>query len=412
MGLSPVSVKKQYERAAADDLRILVVGAGIAGITAAQLLRRGGRHPVLIEPGADESHPGYMLALMPMVDAALDDLGVRDRYRAASVPLTRYAVHGHTGRLLRVDSMATILARYGDYRGIARGGLIDVLAAEGCDVAFDTTVTALTERPDAAVLSMCTAGVQHTLEFDLVVIADGLHSTTRDLVLGGQAVEEVDTKWGGWVVWATEDADTDLGEEFWGAGFFIGMYPVAAELGIFLGGPRADTADGPASFVADVRRRLKTINPRLDSALTAVVDDPDPYYWSLVDRRAPTWTTGHTVLVGDAAAGFLPTAGIGAGMAMESAWVLGRMLRRADRAGLADLLRAYERTQRPRVEAAQDNSRQLANLMLHRSRTIAVLRDLAMRVMTVQAAIRPIQRLLQNAPDPDAIATREGVYPR
>ena len=409
---SPVNVRKQYERTATDDLRILVVGAGIAGITAAQLLRRGGRHPVLIERGADESHPGYMLALMPMVDAALDDLGVRDRYRAASVSLERYAVHGHTGRLLRVDSMAGILARYGDYRGIARGELIDVLTAEGCEVAFDTTVAALTECPDAAIVSMCTAGVQHTLEFDLVVIADGLHSTTRDLVLAGQAVKEVDTKWGGWAVWAPEDADTDLGEELWGAGFFVGTYPVAGETGVFLGGPRADTADGPASFVAGVRRRLKTVNPRLDSALTAVVDEPGPYYWSLVDRRAPTWTTGHSVLVGDAAAGFLPTAGIGAGMAMESAWVLGRMLRHADRAGLADVLRAYEGTQRPRVEAAQDNSRQLANLMFHRSRSLAVVRDLVMRVMSVQAAIRPIQRLLQNQPDPDAIVAREGVHPR
>ena len=100
------SVEKQYEQTVADDLRVLVVGAGIAGVTAAQLLRRGGRHPVLIERGDRESAPGYMLALMPMVDAALDDIGVREAYRAASVSLERYAVHGHTGRMLRVDSMA------------------------------------------------------------------------------------------------------------------------------------------------------------------------------------------------------------------------------------------------------------------------------------------------------------------
>lgn len=394
--LTPTSVEKQYEQTRADDLRVLVVGAGIAGVTVAQLLRRSRRHPVLIERGDGESAPGYMLALMPMVDAALDDIGVREAYRAASVSLERYAVHGHTGRMLRVDSMASIMARYGDYRGIARGDLLDVLAGDACQVAFETTVTDLVEESGAA--TVCLTGVPNRLDFDLVIVADGIHSTTRDLVLGGRSVELVDTKWGGWVVWAPEDADTDLGEELWGAGCFAAMYPVAGALGVFLGGPRADTAAGPAAFVERMRQGLTSVDPRLERGMKAVAEDANPYYWSLTDCRAPAWTTDHTVLLGDAAAGFLPTAGIGAGMAMESAWVLHRMLRDADSARLAEVLRAYERAQRPRVEAAQDNSRQLAGLMFRRSKILAWARELAMRVVSVERALRPIQRLLQEQP--------------
>ena len=400
---TPTTVEKQYDQAESDDLKVLVVGAGIAGVTAAQLLRRSGRHPVLIERAHAASAAGYMLALMPMVDAAIDDLGVRDSYRAASVSLERYAVHGHTGRKLREDSMGAILARFGDYRGIARGELLEVLSGDGCPVAFGSTVTELRETSDAVEVSSSTAGVSQWLEFDLVIIADGIGSATRELVLGQRSVEIVDTKWGGWVVWAPEDSATDLGEEVWGAGFFVGTYPVAGELGVFLGGPRADTAAGPGPFVERIRRKLTAVNPRLDRVLSAVANDPDPYYWSLTDCRAPTWTTGHTVLLGDAAAGFLPTAGIGAGMAMESAWVLASMLRCADRAGLPNLLRTFEHGQRPRVEAAQDNSRQLAKLMFHRSRTLAGARELAMRFISVERALRPIQRLLQNQPDPDAL---------
>jgi salicylate hydroxylase len=394
--LTPTSVQKQYEQTAADDLRVLVVGGGIAGVTVAQLLRRGGRHPVLIERAGGGSAPGYMLALMPLVDAALDDLGVREAYRAASVSLDRYAAHGHTGRLLRTDSMASIMARYGDYRGISRGELLDVLTGDGCELAFETTVTELVEESGAATVRL--TGVSSRLNFDLVIIADGIHSTTRDLVLGGRPVELVDTKWGGWVVWAPMDDDADLGEELWGAGSFVAMYPVAESLGVFIGGPRTDTAAGPAAFVARMRRGLTSASPRLERAMKAVAEDPDPYYWSLTDCRAPAWTTGHTVLLGDAAAGFLPTAGIGAGMAMESAWVLHRMLRDANRARLADVLRAYERAQRPRVEAAQDNSRQLARLMFRRSRLLAWARELAMRAVSVERALRPIQRLLQEQP--------------
>lgn len=68
---------------------MLVVGAGVAGVTVAQLLRRQGLHPVLVERSAREAGSGYMLALMPLVDPVLDALGVREPYRAASVGLDR-----------------------------------------------------------------------------------------------------------------------------------------------------------------------------------------------------------------------------------------------------------------------------------------------------------------------------------
>lgn len=398
-----MSLDKQYERAVADELRILVVGAGIAGVTAAELLRRDGRNPVLIERAERAPAHGYMLALMPMVDAALDDLDVPDAYRAASVPLKRYAVHGHTGRTLRVDSTVDLMSRYGDYRGIARGRLIEVLAGAGCPVTYDSMVTELAETSAGVEVRVKSHGANHLLHFDCVVIADGMHSRTRDFVLDGQPVEWVDTGWGGWVVWAPDQGDADMGEELWGVGSMIAMYPVADALGVFLGGPRDDTAVGPGPFVASMRRRLKTIHPRLNRAMAAVATDPNPYYWSLTDCRAPRWTTERTVLLGDAAAGFLPTAGVGAGMAMESAWVLSRMLRHAPHIGLGELLRAYERGQRPRVEAAQANSRQLATLMFRRSRALAAARELAMRVMSVERALRPIQRLLQQQPDPDVL---------
>jgi 2-polyprenyl-6-methoxyphenol hydroxylase-like FAD-dependent oxidoreductase len=402
--LNAVSVETQYMRTQEDDLRVLIVGAGIAGVTAAQMLRRDGRHPTLIERNKDQGHPGYMLALLPMVDQALDDLDVHDQYRRSSTLLARYGLHTHTGRLLREDSMASLFAQYGDYRGIGRGELIETLSAHGCDVAFATTVTALTEETSDVSVTLTTGDVSRQFAFDLVIVADGMHSATRKLALGGQPINVVDTRWGGWVVWAPNDEDTDLVDEFWGAGYFLGVYPVKGQLGVFLGGSNEDTKAGASAFVADVRRRLNITTPRADHALTAVANDPDPYYWPMTDCRAPTWTSGHTVLLGDAAAGFLPTAGVGAGMAIESAWVLTRMLRHANSSNIAALLKAYEDSQRPRVESAQDNSRSLARLMFQQSAARAVVRELAARLISLQAALKPIQRLVASQPNPDALA--------
>ena len=161
--------------------------------------------------------------------------------------------------------------------------------------------------------------------------------------------------------------------------------------------------------------------------LDALLADPDPYFWPLKDVRASRWTTNRTVLLGDAAAGFLPTAGVGAGMAIESAWVLARMLlatlttaepgragpvpspdlaerRQVTSADLAAVLTAYETAQRPRVETAQDTSRSLARLMFSESRLLATLRDVAFRVLTVERAIRPILTMLDHPPTPEAEA--------
>ncbi|WP_259064207.1 hypothetical protein [Microbacterium sp. AK031] len=55
-------------------------------MTLAALLRKQGLQPVLIERMTGLEHPGYMLALMPMVDQALEDIGVHDEYLARSAP--------------------------------------------------------------------------------------------------------------------------------------------------------------------------------------------------------------------------------------------------------------------------------------------------------------------------------------
>ncbi|GAA3704595.1 FAD-dependent monooxygenase [Zhihengliuella alba] len=437
--LHPLPVAEQCQRAADDDLRVLVVGAGIAGLTVAGLLRRRGHRPVVVERRREGADPGYMLALMPIVDAALEDLGARRAYRDASTPLRRYRVLSHRGVPLRTDDMTDIVGEYGDYRGIGRGPLVDILSHEGCDVAFGTTVTGLEEHdggpvtvefstPGDAREPAATGRGSTTGEFDAVIVADGLHSGTRLLLPGPLAtVDGVDTGWGGWVVWVGLDPSdepaeevteppgggagpgsdesasgtgADLGVELWGSGFFLGSYPVKGALGAFLGGPEELTAAGPEAYVERVRSELSTVTPRTGRLLRALQEAEDPFFWPLTDVRARRWASGRTVLLGDAAAGFLPTAGIGAGMAMESAWMLAGALDGAAAADVPQRLAAYEAAQRPRVEAAQDTSRRLARIMFRGGRLMAGLRDLAARATSVEVAVKPILRLLQHPADP------------
>ena len=406
--LTDTALSEQLAAQHDDRVRVLIVGAGIAGITLAQLLRAQGLHPVLIDRMPRMEHPGYMLALMPSVDQTFIDLGVRAQYRAAGTPLVRYSFRSHRGKPLRTDALGELLSIYGDYNGISRGALIDVLTHDGCPVTYGTTVSTVVPGVASTARFVDRDGAEvGTEQFDLVVAADGIHSHMRAVLDAGEP-DVVDTGWSGWVAWADELGDAGLGEELWGDGFFLGAYPVKGCLGVFLGGPDAALANGPAAFAASVRAQLPDLAARLAASIDAVADDPDPYLWHLDDARSPRWVLPGGILLGDAAAGFLPTAGIGAGMAMESAWMLARMLAHADRTTLDAVLAAWERVERPRVESAQSNSRMLAKLMFRRGRVVAWLREVVMRMLSVRAALGPIIRLVASRPDPDEI-TRDAI---
>jgi salicylate hydroxylase len=134
---------------------------------------------VLIERAVPEDSPGYMLALMPMVDPMIDDLDVRGEYFDRSTALDRYRIRSHTGRLVREDPLGDLMARYGDYRGISRGDLLDVLSCAGGPVSYQTTVAAIHQDHQQVTATLASPSGEHDVVADLMVAADGLHSETR-----------------------------------------------------------------------------------------------------------------------------------------------------------------------------------------------------------------------------------------
>ena len=227
--------------------------------------------------------------------------------------------------------------------------------------------------------------------YDLMVAADGLGSRTRDRLLGEQP--GFDSGWGGWVWWA--DAALVAPRtfcEYWGAGRFLGAYPTTRGLGIFAGGPAEGGFDAAGPGRRDrLRAHLAGMGERVDAILDALPgDDADLFFWRLRDVRAASWRIGRVVLLGDAAAGFLPTAGIGASMAMESAAVLADELTRADAATVGHALDFFVARRRERVESIQDDSRKLARMVFVESRTIAAIRNVLTRFYSVESLAKSI----------------------
>lgn len=112
------------------------------------------------------------------------------------------------------------------------------------------------------------------------------------------------------------------------------------------------------------------------------------------DVRADHWVTSRVALCGDAAAGFLPTAGVGASAAMRSAAGLADELSRADARTAPPALARYEKRCRPIIEANQNDSRRLARVMFVRSPLMAKARD---EIAARYPARRALRRIIDSA---------------
>lgn len=374
-------------------MRILIVGAGIGGLTLAALLRQRGMDPDLIDRAPSFDHAGYMIGLYPLGSRVLHGLGSFRAFEAASEPVDHYTMATGTGEVINQYDLGSLTDRFGPIRDLARGELLAVLAdaAGRPAIRMGVSIAAIEPRGDS-VLTRTSDGASAT--YDLVVGADGIHSAVRQLVFGDSAT--FDTGWGGWVWW-TDPAlvPHDTITEYWGAGRMLGVYPTRNKIGVIACGPRKEmNPDLRSGRRAHLLERFAALEGKAGAILQSLPgDDAELFFWSLADQRAAQWVKGRVVLMGDAAAAFLPTAGIGASMAMESAAVLADELSRTGAARLDHALGFYEMRRRKRVEAAQEDSRHLARLMFVESAPVAWGRDLALRFYSLEQLVKQIAKM-------------------
>ena len=379
-------------------VRTLIVGAGIAGVTLAALLRQRGERPAIIERAPNLDHAGYNIALYPLGSRVLHGLGLYDRFLEVSVPASHYRLGNGHGELIHDFDMSSLFETYGPIRGIRRGELLEIVkpALAGVPIHFGTTVTALENR-ESTVAATFDDGL--VAQFDLVVGADGMHSETRKMILRDNEFAYWDSGWACWVAWAPEDVlPKATMAEYWGAGRGVGIYPVRGAQGVVLVGPKkVMEKEGRVKFAEHVRQQFGMLKGPVATVVDAVVNTPDAFFWDLHDCRSSAWYRGRIGLLGDAAAGFLPTAGIGASMAMLSAAALADELSRADAAHVEYSLRLYGHRDRKKVESAQENSRKLAKLMMIESTPLAWGRDQLMRFYTLDRALKDIITIFEGS---------------
>jgi FAD-dependent urate hydroxylase len=329
-------------------LRILVVGAGIAGLAAARGLRVAGFRPDVVEELPATTVPGAGIFLPGNAYRALRRLGLDAPMRPLGDLIFRQVFLDSDGQSLFEMDAAALWAGVGESRAMSRADLQQVLlSGVGGEVRYDTAVTGL--KIDGGAKVEFSDG--SLAEYDLVIGADGRRSTIRAMSgLGGPA--------------------TPTGQIFYRS-VVSGGPPVSDWTALFghkssfvampMGGRKlychADEVAGPDTpSPADPVARLRELFGSFGGPVPAILAAIEKVQVARTDEVVlPSWTTGPVLLVGDAAHATAPTLAQGAAMAFEDAVVLGEVLKTTPD-DISAALAAYEARRRPRCEQVREQT--------------------------------------------------------
>jgi 2-polyprenyl-6-methoxyphenol hydroxylase-like FAD-dependent oxidoreductase len=340
----------------ADVERILIVGGGIAGLSVATALHRQGLTPELVERSTTWPAVGAGINLPANGVRVLRALGVGEAVDRTATVIRRWAFFDQQGALLCETDLEDLWRDVGPSLGITRVRLQEALVA-GAAVShrLGVSLTALTQDDDRVRVSF-SDGMSG--DYDLVVGADGIHSTVRELALSASSPSYAGTMAWRSVIPTRPPGILDM-MVLMGEGSFFGLAPMGE------GHTYGFGAVGGARFKDPIvgrlerfRRRFAEFGAPVPAYLAALQSDEQLHFGAIEWVEVDEWHRGRVVLLGDAAHAGPPHMGEGGCMAMEDALVLADVLRKAE--SVESALDAYVRRRRPRAGWVQEQSRAAA----------------------------------------------------
>lgn len=366
-------------------MKALVLGGGIAGLSAAIGLGRAGADVQVLERRAGPAVEGSGLSLFGNGFTALDAIGAGEAVRTICAP---QAPQGQTG-LRRPDGSwlnRTDLVALERLRIVHRAALLDALR----DCVPDGTIrwsTEVTGVADGAARPAVRTSLGEVIDADLVVAADGIDSRVRRSWPRDPGTECV-----GYGAWrGITSGPVDLGGvsgETWGKGLRFGYAPLLdgrvywfAVATMPSGQPSGPPHEPPFT---SIRTSLEQWHAPIASILRATA--PEAIFWlpiRALRQVPPTFVRGRVVLTGDAAHAMTPDLGQGANQAFEDAATLAALVVRVidGSTGLGAALERYDSLRRHRTAMVSSRARRIGALAHPRLPGLTPLRDLLLRVV-------------------------------
>jgi 2-polyprenyl-6-methoxyphenol hydroxylase-like FAD-dependent oxidoreductase len=260
---------------------------------------------------------------------------------------------------------------------------------DAAEFIFDDEIVGLEEQPDCVRVQLEHSGERR---FDLVIGADGLHSTVRKLAFGSPQQFEKNL---GYIVAAFEvrgyrPRDEDVYLMYGQPGRMVGRFTLRDDQTLFLFVFADDNDPLPSTLdqqKAMLHEKYATGRWECPSILAELDRATEPYFDRVSQIRMRSWSNGRIALIGDAAFCVSLLAGQGSALAMISAYVLAGELARAG-GQYQQAFDQYEARLRSFVETKQRGAERFAGAFAPNTRWGLSFRNQVIRAFAVPGLAR------------------------
>ena len=368
--------------------RVMIIGSGVGGLTAAVALERAGKDVVVFERADRLLEVGAGFSLTSNAVTALRELGLDKEVEANGDVIESFVHRTRDGKVLATWPTGNISRNVGaPIVGITRPTMQRILSGtlRNTELRFGHEFVGLEQDADGVTARFANGAEERG---DVLVGADGSQSRVREVF------DRTPRRYSGYTTWlALADLEffaPKTHTQWYGTQAIVGAHPSGAGKTYWYASKTAPPGERDSDTKQDLLELFGDWHEPVPAMIEATKVIPRSDIYDLPRRES--WGAGRVTLLGDAAHAMVPALGQGACQAIEDAVFLGRFLADADDPAAA--LRAYEAKRIERTAPIVKRARMQGKLMQGDNALIRAARWGSFRFAPTSQVLKSFQKLL------------------